>query len=135
MSKDKNKFKKIIEAYKKRFTEANFLAFAKKAPFKAGEKLIYTALLFFHAYKRDETPFWVKNIILGTLGYLITPIDAIPDLAPVLGYTDDLGVISLGLVAIASYINEDIREKAKSQMTKWFPNWDQKITEEIDAAL
>ena len=47
---------------------------------KIGIKAVYTVLLLFYAYQRAETPSWAKNIILGVLGYFLSPIDAVPDL-------------------------------------------------------
>lgn len=47
---------------------------------------------------RDErVPAQQKLILLGIVGYLLMPIDLIPDLVPVLGQLDDLLVVLLGL--------------------------------------
>lgn len=102
---------------------------------QAGIKVVYMVLLLFYAYQRNETPTWAKNIVLSTLGYFLTPIDAIPDLTPVIGYTDDLGVLSFGIVTIAAYINEDVRAKARKKLTAWFGNYNQKDLDEIDQKL
>lgn len=102
---------------------------------KAGIKTVYSVLLLFYAYRRKETPSWAKNIILGTLGYFLAPIDAIPDLSPIIGYTDDIGVLSFGLVTIAAYINKEVREKAKERLSKWFGEYDPKELEEVDKKL
>lgn len=83
---------------------------------KGGLSLIYTALLLYYAFKRSDLPVWAKSIIFGALGYLITPIDSIPDLTPILGYTDDLGILSYALVMIAAYVNGDVRQKAKNKL-------------------
>jgi len=53
---------------------------------------------------------------VGALGYLLTPIDTIPDLTPFLGYTDDLGILSYALVMIAAYINDEVRQKAQRKL-------------------
>ena len=75
-------------------------------------KFIYSLLLLFYAYKNDGTPVWAKNIILGAIAYFISPIDSIPDLTPFIGFTDDFGVISFGLVTIACYIDDGVRSQA-----------------------
>lgn len=100
-----------------------------------GIKAVYSALLLFYAYRREDTPKWAKNIILGVLGYLLSPIDAIPDLSPILGYTDDLGVLGFGLVTIAAYINEEVRAKARKKLHDWFGNYDEKELKEVDDKL
>ena len=47
---------------------------------------------------------WAKATIVGALGYFITPLDAIVDLTPVVGYADDLGVLALAIAAVATYV-------------------------------
>ena len=101
----------------------------------AGLKTVYSVLLLFYAFTRKETPAWAKNIILGVLGYFIAPIDALPDLTPIIGYTDDLGVLSFGLVTIACYINQDVRGRAKGKLKDWFGEYDVEELAEIDRQL
>lgn len=108
------------EEYKSSFSEKKLWKKLKKFAATLGAKMTYTALLLFYAYRRSETPRWAKNIVLGALGYLIAPIDAIPDLSPVIGFTDDLGVLSFGLVTISAYVNQDVKDKARSKLNKWF---------------
>lgn len=100
-----------------------------------GVKITYTAMLLFYAYNRPETPKWAKNIIIGSLAYLLSPFDAIPDLTPLLGFTDDIGVLSFGLVTIACYIDEDVRAAAKARVLKMYKNVDEEDLLEVDAQL
>ncbi len=85
---------------------------------KGGYSLIYSALLLYYAFRRKDIPRWARSIVIGGLGYLLSPIDSIPDLTPLLGYTDDLGILSYALVLIAAYINDEVREKAKIRFHK-----------------
>lgn len=87
---------------------------------KAGAKVVYGVLLMYFAFRRKDTPKWAKGTILGSIAYFLSPLDFIPDLTPVLGFTDDLGVLLTGLVTIASYINDDVRIKAMAKMDTWF---------------
>ncbi|NLK11147.1 MAG: DUF1232 domain-containing protein, partial [Staphylococcus equorum] len=68
------------------FSEGNFwdkiLKFAKSA----GLKVIYVALLLYYTMLKKELPSFVKPTILGALGYFISPVDAIPDITPVVGF-------------------------------------------------
>lgn len=100
-----------------------------------GIKVVYSALLLFYAYNRPETPRWAKNIILGSLAYLVSPIDSIPDLTPFLGFTDDFGVLSFGLVTISCYIDESVRQAAKDQIAVFFKKVDEQDLLEVDAKL
>ena len=127
----KNPFKK----YASLFSENSLLGKIKKYFKDAGIKVVYSALLLFYAFTRKETPVWAKNIILGVLGYFIAPFDALPDLTPLIGYTDDMGVLSFGLVTLACYINDEVRGKAKSKLKSWFGEYDVKELAEVDAQL
>ena len=92
---------------------------------KAGTKVIYSVLLMWYAFQRRETPAWAKRIILGVLGYFLTPIDMIPDITPIVGYTDDLGLLGLGLVAIAAYVNDEVKQEARTKLKSWFKSYDE----------
>lgn len=102
---------------------------------QAGTKVVYSALLLFYAYKRKDTPAWAKRVVIGALGYFISPIDVIPDLTPFLGYTDDIGILSFGLVTIAAYVNEEVRDNARGKLGKWFKNVDEEQLKEVDEKL
>ena len=100
-----------------------------------GQKAVYTVLLLFYAFKRSDTPGWAKNIIIGAIGYFLSPIDTIPDLTPFLGLTDDFGVLSFGLVAIACYINDEVRYNAKQKLATFFNELDEQMIAEVDQSL
>lgn len=102
---------------------------------KAGAKVIYPVLLLVYAYRRKETPTWAKTVILGALSYFVSPIDMIPDLTPLLGYTDDLSVIVAGISSIAMYINDDVRKQAKDKLRSWLPDYDLGEIEIIDTKM
>ena len=127
--------KDIIKKYQNKFSETKLWSLLKNSAKKIGLQSVYSALLLFYAYRRKDTPSWAKRIILGTLGYLLAPFDAIPDLSPIIGFTDDVGILSFGLVTIASFINEDVRGNAKEHLKKWFGEYDEKELESIDAKL
>ncbi len=107
----------------------------KKGVKKSGVQLAYSALLMYNAFLRKETPHWARSVITGALVYLICPVDAIPDVTPIVGYTDDLGVLSFALVSIAGYINDDIREKSKEQLSSFCKKYNPKDLEEVDEKL
>jgi len=101
----------------------------------AGVKTVYSVLLLFYAFQRKETPAWAKRTILGTVAYFISPLDFLPDLTPVLGYTDDLGVLAFGLTAISCYVNEDVRKQARERLTKWFKGYAESDLAEVEQRL
>ena len=129
------KLKKVIEKYKNRFSEAKLWTKLKNHAKQAGLKTVYSALLLFYAYKRSDTPAWAKRVIIGVLGYFISPIDIIPDLTPFIGYTDDIGMLGLGLATIAFYINDEVKTNAKAHLAKWFSDYDEDDLREVDEKL
>ena len=100
--------KNPFQEYNKQFSENLFWIKVKKMVRSAGVKVVYSALLLFYTYRRRETPKWAKKVIIGALGYFISPIDAIPDLTPFLGYTDDLSVLAFALSTLAFFINNEV---------------------------
>ena len=106
--------------YAKEFSDQNFwdklAGFAKVA----GREVIEKALWLFYAFKEDATPLWAKTAILGALGYFISPIDAIPDLVPAVGYADDLGVLALAVTTVAAHITQEVKDLAAAKLRDWF---------------
>ena len=74
----------------------------------------------YYAALDSDTPAWSKATIFASLGYFISPIDAIPDLTPVVGYADDLGVLAAALAATAVHIKDEHVQKAKETLRGWF---------------
>ncbi|MEL7021650.1 MAG: YkvA family protein [Bacteroidota bacterium] len=127
--------KNIFSKYKTYFSEAGLWQKLQHYTRQAGLKVVYTALLLFYAYKRQETPSWAKRIVIGALGYFISPFDMLPDLTPLVGYTDDIGILSFGLVTIAAYIDEGVRQRARTQLEQWFGQVDEDEIAEVDKQL
>lgn len=86
----------------------------------AGKEVIEKALWLYYAAQQPDTPAWAKTAIYGALAYLVIPVDAIPDLVPAAGYTDDLGTLAVALGTCAIYINKEVKELAAARMPNWF---------------
>lgn len=106
--------------FAKEFTEGHFWDKVKNYARAAGEGVLEPALTLYNVSKDAETPAWAKTAIYAALGYFISPIDAIPDLTPLIGYSDDLGVLVAATATIISYIKPEHREKAKQTLRQWF---------------
>ena len=106
--------------YEAAFSESGFWNKLKKYASAAGREVVEKALLLFYAMQEEQAPAWAKATIAGALGYFIVPLDAIADLTPAVGYADDLGVLVLALAAVASYVNDDVRQKTAARMQAWF---------------
>lgn len=85
-----------------------------------GRELLEKALCLYYAAQSSNTPTWAKRVIYGALGYFIFPLDAIPDLAPLIGYTDDLGVLAAALATVAIYITPEVKAQAHDKLAQWF---------------
>ncbi|MBD0382506.1 YkvA family protein [Paenibacillus sedimenti] len=106
--------------YDKHFSNDGFWAKLKKGAKDAGIKVIYTGLLLFYALESKKTPLKAKVQIYGALGYLILPLDLVPDLLPAVGYVDDLGALALALGAVAQSIDDEVKRKAKDKLREFF---------------
>ncbi len=72
---------------------------------------------YYCAFDRD-TPLPVKATLVGALAYFILPVDAIPDVLPVIGFTDDAAVLATAIKLVASHIRPAHREAARSTLAK-----------------
>lgn len=124
-----------LDRYRRFFSERNFWSIIGRFAQRLGIKTVYSALLMYYAYRRKDTPFWAKNVVIGVLGYLLAPLDFLPDLTPLVGFTDDIGMLSFGLVTIAAYINQDVREQARARLAKWFPKFVESDLQEVEKKL
>ena len=79
--------------YKDKFSKENFVEKIKRIAKRAGAKLVYAALILYYTLESDKVSTKDKAIIIGALGYLISPLDVIPDAIPIAGLGDDLAVL------------------------------------------
>lgn len=98
------------------YSDAGFWAKTGSILRTAGKKVVEPALLLYYAARRPETPMWAKSVVYSALGYLIFPVDAIPDIVPVVGYSDDLGVLVAAVGTIAAYIDGGVRKRAREKL-------------------
>ena len=73
---------------------------------RTGKKVSFIKdVLALYKYMMDENVQWYrKSIVVGALIYFITPIDLVPDILPLVGYMDDLGVIT----AVLKYLGHEL---------------------------
>jgi uncharacterized membrane protein YkvA (DUF1232 family) len=69
------------------------------------------------AFDRD-TPLPVKATLVGALAYFILPVDAIPDVLPVIGFTDDAAVLAAAINLVATHITPIHRQAAHDALAK-----------------
>lgn len=110
--------------FRRHYSDASFWDKLKRVAKVSGMKVVYPALLLQYMMKSDHVPLRVKLILSAALGYFILPIDFIPDFAPLLGFTDDLGVLLLIIRQMAVYITPEIRKNAREHLHRWFGETD-----------
>jgi uncharacterized membrane protein YkvA (DUF1232 family) len=72
------------------------------------QNLAWQARLGFRLVREPSVPAWLKAILALPLLYVISPIDVLPDVIPVIGQLDDLGVILLALEMFARYCPAEV---------------------------
>lgn len=102
------------------FSEKSFWDKLKHFAKAAGQDVVERALCLYYAAQRPDTPLWAKTVIHGALTYFISPIDAVPDITPVLGYSDDLGVLVSAVLTVAMYVTDDAKQQARDKVRTWF---------------
>lgn len=65
------------------------------------------------ALENPTTPNHMKALIIGAIGYIIFPLDLIPDITPLVGYTDDLASVTGIVAGVAAYTNFSLEELDK----------------------
>jgi uncharacterized membrane protein YkvA (DUF1232 family) len=86
----------------------------------AGREVIEKALWLYYAAQGKDTPVWAKTAIYAALAYFVFPLDAIPDMVPVAGYTDDLGTLAAAAATVSMYITADVKAQAQQKLADWF---------------
>ncbi|MGB8399172.1 YkvA family protein [Bradyrhizobium sp.] len=65
-----------------------------------------------------ETPRHVQVALLGAIAYFILPFDFIPDMLPVLGFTDDAAILATAIRMVANHITPEHREAARAALKR-----------------
>lgn len=115
-----DEFERECSAHQQDYSEESFWEKVKQYAKKVGLEGMRNALRLYYALDNPDMPPKIKAIIYGALGYFISPLDILPDVLPVVGFTDDIAVLAAAVVAAASYINEDVKARADKKLIDWF---------------
>lgn len=116
---------KMIEMSQKHYSEDGLWDKVVNVAKKAGVKVIYLALVLYYTATADTTPAGKKGIIYGALGYFILPIDLVPDVIPVVGYSDDMAALVACAAAVAMCITPAIKQQAHDKLHDWFGDFNE----------
>ena len=106
--------------YANKFSQSEFVEKIARIAKRAGAKLVYAALILFYTLQSNKVSNADKAVIIGALGYMISPLDVIPDAIPIAGLTDDLGVLIFVLQKVWGEVSDDVKAKAKAKLSQWF---------------
>lgn len=107
-------------SYANRFTATDFIEKISRIAKRAGAKLVYAALILFYTLQSDNISAKDKAIIVGALGYMISPLDVIPDAIPIAGLTDDMAVLLYVLKKVWVDVDPEVKFRAMEKLRKWF---------------
>ncbi len=68
------------------------------------------------ACKDPRTPWYAKALGVFIIGYALSPIDLIPDFIPVLGYLDDLILVTAGIALLLGIIPREVIEESRGKV-------------------
>ena len=118
-------------SYSDKFSSGDFVDKIQRIAKRAGSKLVYGSLLLYYTVQSDKVSRKDKAIIIGALGYLISPLDVMPDAIPIVGLADDMAVLVYVLKKVWSLVSDEAREKAKNKMLQWLDEDEMKDVDTI----
>lgn len=104
----------------KKFSEIKLFKKIGYVAKQAGIIVIYPALILFYLLKDKDVPTASKIMIMAALAYFVFPLDTIPDITPIIGYSDDLSILYVTVSQLVKYISSDILNQVKERITDWF---------------
>ena len=107
-------------SFANKFSPSDFVDKVARIAKRAGAKLVYAALILYYTLQSDKVSKADKALIVGALGYMISPLDAVPDAIPIVGLTDDLAVLLYVLNKVWVNVEPEIKDKARARLSKWF---------------
>lgn len=70
---------------------------------------------YYCAFDRG-TPLQVKATLIAAIAYFVLPFDAIPDMLPMIGFTDDAAVLATALRLVTSHMRPEHRQAAQEKL-------------------
>ena len=116
-------------SFANKFSPSDFVDKVARIAKRAGAKLVYAALILYYTLQSEKVSKADKALIVGALGYMISPFDAVPDAIPIVGLTDDLAALLYVLTKVWMDVAPEIKDKARARLSKWF---DEDEIKEID---
>ena len=100
---------KLLSFFARFYTPGKFILFLKTA----GKKVHFLPklLTIFYCMQDQDTPKFMKLILMGAIGYVILPFDFVPDVIAGVGWLDDAAVLAAAMHFAGAYIKPEHWEK------------------------
>lgn len=113
------------------FSTADFLEKISRVGKRAGAKFVYAALILYYTLQSDRVSTKDKALIIGALGYMISPLDILPDAYPIVGLSDDMAVLLFVLRKVWINVDPEIQQKAHDRLSTWFDEDEQQEADNL----
>ena len=108
-----------VQNYGSYYSDNRFLKKVERVAKKVGATVLLPVFTLYYMLQDDKVSLQHKAYIVGALGYFILPIDLIPDgILPVIGFTDDIAVMTLVLKLVKDSITPEIKARANARVSE-----------------
>lgn len=108
-----------IEKYGTYYSDNRLWKKIERVAKKVGATVLLPVFTLYYMLQDDKVSLQHKAYIVGALGYFILPIDLIPDgILPVIGFTDDIAVLTLVLKLVKDSITPEIKARANQRVAE-----------------
>lgn len=107
-----------VQQYGTYYSDNNFWKKIRRVAKKVGATVLQPVFTLYYLLQDEKVSVRHKAYIVGALGYFILPLDLIPDgLLPMIGFTDDIAVMTLVLKLVKDSITTEIKAKVKARLS------------------
>ena len=108
-----------VQKYGTYYSDNRFWKKVERVAKKVGATVLLPVFTLYYMLQDDKVSLQHKAYIVGDLGYFILPIDLIPDgILPVIGFTDDIAVMTLVLKLVKDSITPEIKARANARVSE-----------------
>ena len=108
-----------VQKYGTYYSDNRFWKKVERVAKKVGATVLLPVFTLYYMLQDDKVSLQHKAYIVGALGYFILPIDLIPDgIRPVIGFTDDIAVMTLVLKLVKDSITPEIKARANARVSE-----------------
>lgn len=108
-----------VQKYGTYYSDNHFWKKIERVAKKVGATVLLPVFTLYYMLQNDKVPLKHKAYIVGALGYFILPIDFLPDgILPVIGFTDDIAVMTLVLNLVKDSVTPEIKAQAGQRVVE-----------------